>query len=207
METLNLMHYSCPFCGASDRNRLYCIFLKQQFKEWEFENKKPSILDIAPDKTLSAWIQKYDFITYRSVDLYMQDTDDKADITNLDIYKDNRFDFVLCSHVIEHIQQDRKALSELFRILKPKGFAIIMAPIFLNLEHDIDSTIYDTPALRWKYFGQDDHVRAYSKQGFIDKLTDTGFKVSQLDQTYFGKDIYEKHGIHQRSVLYIATKP
>jgi len=205
-ETLNFIHYSCPICGTSDRNRLYALFLKNKFKSWENTQKTYTFLDIAPDKTLGDWIKTHKFLDYRSMDLYMEEADDKADITDMNIYKENQFDGILCSHVLEHIKNDKKAMSEIYRILKPGGFGIIMVPIVLNIDHDIESEEYYTEDLRWKYFGQYDHVRCYSKQGFTVKLAQTGFVVKQLGKDFFGEAVFEKHGIHPRSILYVVEK-
>ena len=203
-ETMNRKAYACPHCNASDRDRLYAIYLNKKFQT--LTRKKYTFLDIAPAKVLTDFIKKFDFIQYRSADLSMEGVDDKIDITDMNIYADNSFDIILCSHVLEHIEDDRKAMSELYRILKPEGFAIVMVPINLYLKEDFENSEYKTEAERWKYFGQDDHVRLYSKNGFVNKLTQTGFKVYQLGLDYFGKEIFDKNGIHPRSVLYVVEK-
>lgn len=205
-ETLNRLHYSCPKCGASDRNRLYYMYLQEKFSILKETSKQYSFLDVAPDKSLASYVKSQNFINYRSVDMYMDGVDDKADLTNLDIYKDNQFDILLCSHVLEHIENDRQAMSELYRVMNKGGFGIIMVPILLTLDHDLENPAYDTEALRWKYFGQGDHVRMYSKSGFVDKLTQVGFKVNQLDINHWGEDVFLKNGIHPRSVLYVVEK-
>jgi hypothetical protein len=79
-------------------------------------------------------------------------------------------------------------------------------PIHLGL-----TEIYEDPSItdeagRWKHFGQNDHVRLYSKQGFLERLRGVGFKVDQLDRQFFGEDAFEKYAIHPRSVLYVVTK-
>ncbi|MDU1905360.1 MAG: class I SAM-dependent methyltransferase [Dysgonomonas sp.] len=205
-ETLNRIQYSCPHCGASDRNRLYALYVKEVFDKIKNGSKSYSFLDVAPDKSLASYLFKRDFLSYRSVDLYMEGVDDKADITDLNIYEDNKFDIILCSHVLEHIEDDRKAISELYRVMKKGGFGIFMVPILLSLDQDLENPDYNTPELHWKYYGQDDHVRMYSKNGFIEKLKSGQFKVSQLDIHYFGQEVFEKNGIHPHSVLYIVEK-
>ncbi len=206
LETLNLLHYSCPKCLASDRARLYALYFEQRFKDLDKTGKSYQFLDIAPDKTLSEFIKSFSFIQHRSVDLYMEGVDDQMDITQMDLYEDNRFDAVLCSHVLEHIKDDRKALSEIYRILKPNGFAIIMVPIYLDLESDLENPKWTSVSDKWKYYGQYDHVRADSKSGFVKKLSDTGFKVHQLGIDHFGVDSFLKNGIHERSILYVVEK-
>jgi len=203
-ETLNSKDYSCPHCYASDRDRLYAIYFNNRFQT--FDKEEYSFLDIAPSKHLADFVKRFGFIRYRSADLFMEDVDDKVDITDMNIYSDNSFDIILCSHVLEHIEDDRKAMSELYRILKPGGFGIVMVPIDLSLNEDFENPKYQTEAERWKYFGQNDHVRLYSKIGFVNKLSQTGFKISQLGVDYFGKEVFEKNGIHPRSILYIAEK-
>jgi predicted SAM-dependent methyltransferase len=205
-ETFNFLKYTCPICGSSDRNRLYAIYLKERVSHPERNNKKLKFLDIAPDLNLSTWIKKNESIDYRSVDLYMPGVDDKADITDLNIYDTSRFDIILCSHVLEHIENDRLAMSEIFRVLKPGGFAIIMVPILLTLKEDIENSLWKTESERWKYFGQNDHVRLYSKPGFIKKLQETGFKVNELSVDYFSEAVFERNAINSRSVLYVVEK-
>jgi SAM-dependent methyltransferase len=206
LETFNYLKYSCPICGCSDRNRLYALYFNERFTGIKENKSEYQFLDIAPDRNLSEWIKKLPFIHYRSVDLYMEDVDDHADITDLSLYETDKFDIILCSHVLEHIENDRKALAELFRILKPGGFAIVMAPILLTLNEDLENPKWTTEADRWKYYGQDDHVRMYSKDGFVKKLSETGFKVNQLGIDFFGDKIFKKNGIHPRSVLYEVEK-
>ena len=205
-ETINHKRYSCPFCGASDRCRLQSIYLNAKLSISQEEEKEFKLLEIAPDKCMADSIKKYKHVRYRSADLFKGGVDDKVDITDMNIYEDNIFDIILCSHVLEHVEEDRKAMSELFRVLKPAGFAILMVPIHMYLTDDFENSEYKTEAERWKYFGQDDHVRVYSKKGFVNKLIQTGFKVNQLGIDYFGEATFDKIGLSKSSVLYVAEK-
>src|SRR6188508_1256097 len=109
-------------------------------------------------------------ITYRSADLFMQEVDDRVDIMDMTIYPDKHFDFFVCSHMLEHVVDDRKALRELYRILKWGGQGILVVPIVLSIDEiDQDPSVTDV-AERWRRFGQDDHVRLYSKQGFLRRI-------------------------------------
>ncbi|MBO1067929.1 MAG: methyltransferase domain-containing protein [Dolichospermum sp. DEX189] len=203
-ETLNQFQYSCPVCGASDRDRLYALYFQKELSE-VYNGFR--FLDIAPSSSLQSFIKtKYSDINYRSADLMMDGVDDVVDITSMNIYEDNTFDFFICSHVLEHIQNDIKAMNELYRVLKPGGKGIAMVPIALSLEEDYENPEITTAEGRWKHFGQDDHVRMYSKSGFVNKLASTGFLVHQLDVNFFGYEIFDKHGIHPRSVLYVVEK-
>ena len=81
-----------------------------------------------------------------------------------------------------------------------------MAPIVLTLSEIREDTSIKTENERCKYFGQASHVRMYSKQGFVQRLERSGFKVNQFGISYFGAEIFEKCGIHHRPVLYVVEK-
>ena len=106
----------------------------------------------------------------------------------------------------EHVADDKKAMSELFRILKPGGFGILMVPIVLKIEQiDDDPTITDAET-RWRRFGQYDHVRLYSKKGFVERVQEAGFIVKQYGVEYFGESVFVECGISVKSVLYVVQK-
>lgn len=206
METLNIVAYGCPHCGAADRSRLYALYFKKQFSRMDI-TKRYSFLEFGPSGPLSAALRKQPLLNYRSSDLFLDNVDDRVDITDMPVYKNCSIDIFLCSHVLEHVEDDRKAMAELYRILKPGGWGIVMAPILLTLENVYEDASIKSEADRWKHFQQGDHVRLYSKQGFIRRLEDAGFKVNQFGIDYFGADVFEKHGIDPRSVLYVVEKP
>jgi ubiquinone/menaquinone biosynthesis C-methylase UbiE len=106
----------------------------------------------------------------------------KEDITKIS-FPDNSFDIIFCSHVLEHIPDDRLAMRELYRILKPEGFAILQVPIKDVFNgRVIDKTYEDfsitTPEGREKAFGQNDHVRVYGRD-FKDRIASVGFVVRE----------------------------
>ncbi|TXK49868.1 methyltransferase domain-containing protein [Pontibacter qinzhouensis] len=201
-ETLNVTAYNCPLCGGSDRDRLYALFFNKSIEP----DKTYNLLDIAPAKALAAFIKKKKNIAYRSADLYMPEVDDKVDLTDMHIYKDNTFDIFVCSHVLEHVPDDKKAMKELYRVLKPGGWGIAMVPIFKSAtEIKEDPTVTDESE-RWRRFGQDDHIRLYSKAGFKERLQEAGFEVKEFTTKDFKKDAFSANGIDPGSVLYIVNK-
>lgn len=204
-ETLNVDNFMCPICGADDRTRLYVLYLIEKIKNYN-ENNKIQLLHFAPEKPLQKILKKYKFIDYRSADLFMKEVDDKVDITNMNIYPDNSFNIIICSHVLEHIVDVNKAISELYRVMKHGAWAIIMVPILPELPKDYENEAIISPEDRLKYFGQEDHVRVFSKNGFISKLRDNNFIVKELDVNYFTKDSFIKNNISSKSVLYIVEK-
>lgn len=204
-ETFNYLKYRCPVCDASDRDRLYALYIKQRFDQLD-KSRKYTFIDFAPAPGLSKMISSYDFIEYRSADLMMEHVDDRVDITDLKIYSDSSFDFLLCSHVLEHVGDDRKAMLELYRILKPGGWGIIMVPILLTLGKSHEDPAIVSEADRWKYFGQHDHVRMYSKGDFITRLTEAGFRVNLYEVNRFSEEVFRHNGILSSSVLYVVKK-
>ncbi len=203
-ETFNMLQYSCPSCHASDRERLYALYFQKRLSESD-PGKKLKFIDFAPSE-VNYFYRRFPMLDYRSADLYMDGVDDKIDITNMDIYEDNSVDVFLCSHVLEHVDDDRKAMSELYRILKPGGWGITMVPVLIYSEHIIENLPITSEAERWRFYGQGDHVRFYNRQGFVDRLACAGFKVNLLGVEYFGADTFERNGIHKRSVLYVVEK-
>ena len=210
-ETLNLGQYTCPICGSSDRDRLYALYITIHIKTSPDTALK--ILEIAPAHGLSNFIKTRPNTIYRSADLYSSLAMDKVDIMNMKIYSDKSFDFIICSHVLEHVRDDRLAMKELFRILAPAGKAILMVPLITGLQKTDEDPDEVDPLQRTIRFGQDDHVRMYSKSDFVERLQEQGFIVDELNQKYFqnltpyGDFVFKKHGINNGSVLYIASKP
>ncbi|CUI17382.1 family 2 glycosyl transferase [Candidatus Protochlamydia naegleriophila] len=205
-ETLELNHYSCPTCGSTDRDRLYSLYLQGR-QQSNPVSKKLTMLDIAPSTPLSNWIRKQGHYQYRTCDLFMPNVDDKIDITDMKEYSDGSFDCLICSHVLEHVSDDQKAMRELYRILAPKGWGILMVPISLVAEQIEENCNIASPKERIRHFAQDDHVRLYSKNGFKERLIQAGFSVSAHTIVHFEDYAFRKHGIDSKSVLYIAHKP
>ncbi len=201
-ETLNLEHYSCKNCFATDRERLFGLYLKEYLKN----KQQVSLLDIAPSKPLTVFFKRFPQVTYRSMDLAMKKVDDNLDITDMRSYTNEQFDFFICSHVLEHVQDDKKAMKELYRVLKQGGKGIVMSPIILGMTATVEDSSVTDVATRWKLYGQDDHVRMYAKNDFINRLQAAGFGVDQLGINYFGAHEFEQAGIFPTSVLYVVNK-
>ena len=166
----------CPRCGSLERHRLYYLYLKKTIPR----NKKFKVLHFASENILTNLFKSYKNIEYLSADIDPKKAMTKEDITNISFPEDS-FDIIFCSHVLEHIQNDRKAMRELHRILKPEGFAILQVPIKEEFKgKKIDKT-YEDPSItdpkeREKIFGQKDHVRIYGRD-YKNRLASSGFKV------------------------------
>jgi SAM-dependent methyltransferase len=201
-ETLNYNEYTCPFCQSSDRDRLYALYIDN----YTINSATYKLLDIAPSNPLQKYLKQKSNIQYRCADLSMEGVDDHVNIMDMHIYPDNKFDIFICSHVLEHVIDDKLAMRELRRILKIGGVGICMVPIILPLKEIDEDTSLTDPNERWRRFGQDDHVRLYSKQGFIDRLIEAKFKVQQITVKDFNLNQFKLLGISPKSVLYIVSK-
>ena len=171
-------HALSPSTFSLERHRLLWLYLK---KETNFFNKKIKVLHFAPEVAFLKKFKKLKNISYVTIDLNSHLADIKADICNLPI-KSNSYDFILCNHVLEHITDDKKAMKELYRVLRKDGIGIFQVPLNMSCKKTYeDSTITD-PKERNKAFGQYDHVRVYGMD-FFERLKDVGFKVEKCEYT------------------------
>ena len=166
----------CPGTLSLERHRLLWLYLKNKTKLLE---KNISVLHVAPE---IIFIKKFKKITnwnYVSIDLKSPIADIKANVYNLP-FKENYFDLILCNHVLEHIEDDYKALNELHRVIKNKGTLIAQVPLDKNLKKTFENKEIINPKERNKYFGQYDHVRVYGLD-FYTRLARSGFKPKKID--------------------------
>lgn len=202
-ETLNEEEYSCPNCGASDRDRLIVSFLEKEGLQEAAEGLR--LLQIAPAAAISRWInKKCPHIQYDTTDLYMDHVTFHSDIMDMHMVPDETYDVIICSHVLEHVQDDRKALSELKRTLKPEGKVIFLVPVDLNATC-IDEEWGLSEAENWRRFGQGDHCRRYDKSGLVKRLEEQ-FYVHSLGKEYFGEELFAQCSLADTSTLYVLTK-
>ena len=167
-----------PSTLSLERHRLLWLYLS---RETNFFEEHLKVLHFAPEQAFYKRFRQLANLDYVTTDLNSPLADVQADICALP-FGDNSFDFILCNHVLEHIPDDRKAMQELFRILKPGGTAILQIPQDLNREQTFEDDSITDPSERAKIFGQYDHVRVYGRD-FFDKLRAVGFEVEEIDYT------------------------
>jgi len=167
-----------PSTLSLERHRLLWLYLK---KETDFFSERLRVLHFAPEQAFYKRFRKLANLEYTTTDLNSPLADVKADICDLP-FEDGHFDVILCNHVLEHIPDDRKALSELYRVLKPGGWGIFQVPQDLAREHTFCDPDITDPDQRRKIFGQYDHVRVYGRD-YFDILREAGFRVRAVDYT------------------------
>ncbi|NIP39066.1 MAG: class I SAM-dependent methyltransferase [Candidatus Dadabacteria bacterium] len=116
-----------------------------------FDDSQKKVLHVAPSKSLRPLFEQKLGEGYITADLYRKDVTVKMDITDIQ-YDDNAFDIIICSHVLEHVFDDKKAIREFYRVLKPGGEAFIMVPI--TVEKTFEDASVTTPSERLKYLAK-----------------------------------------------------
>jgi SAM-dependent methyltransferase len=194
----------CPICGAFDRERLLYLYLLR--KTDVFINPR-KLLHVAPEERVRKILSSKTNLDYLTADLYSKNVGIEMDITDIQ-FSDNSFDAIICNHVLEHIVDDRKAMAELHRVLKPEGWAILQVPMSLTLDNTYENFSITTAKGREEAFGQHDHVRIYAMD-YEARLASAGFKVNVFrwiaEAENFGgrKNIF---GLNEDECVYVARK-
>jgi SAM-dependent methyltransferase len=193
----------CPNCLSLERHRLMWLYLKEKTP---FFSKSLKVLHIAPEACFIDRFEKIHGARYITADIESPLAKVKMDIHQIPFEKDT-FDSVLCNHVLEHVSDDIKAMSEIHRVLKPGGFAIMQVPFFSPIP-DVtfeDPTVTDRRQ-REKMFGQDDHVRKYGRD-YATRIKRAG--LEPLEDLYVNDledSVRQKFGLVKGEVIYVGKK-
>jgi SAM-dependent methyltransferase len=193
----------CPSCLSLERHRLIWLYLGEKTN---FFKQHLNVLHIAPEHCFMKPFEKQHGDGYITADIESPLAKVKMDIHQMP-FEDNRFDAVLCNHVLEHVQDDIKAMSEIRRVLKPGGWAIMQIPFFSPVP---DATFEDHSITdkreREKIFGQDDHVRKYGHD-YPKRIARAGLKAVE-DRFVFelSKDVVFRYGLAAREIIFVGNK-
>ena len=191
-----------PGTLSLERHRLLWLYLQN---ETDFFSAEKKVLHIAPEQCYLKLFRNQKNLDYTTADLYSPLADVKADICDLP-FEDNTYDVVFCNHVLEHIVDDKKAMSELYRVLKPGGFGIFQIPQDLSLQTTYEDFSITSKEERKKHFGQYDHVRIYGKD-YFDKLRTAGFTVNEVDYSKkIAPELVEKYCLSKGEILPVCNK-
>lgn len=194
----------CPVCLSYSRHRVVWLFFTHKTDLFTALGKR--MLHFAPEQGLEVRLRRQHNLDYVTADLFRSDVTVQTDITQLD-FADASFDVIYCSHVLEHVLDDHSAISEMARVLKPDGWAVILVPITANQTFE-DPAVTD-PAERAKVFGKPGHVRRYGLD-FRDRLASGGFEVETvLASDFLAPDELERMRISpgSESTIFYCTKP
>ena len=164
------------------------------------------MLHFAPERALGGALAAAPGIRYVSADLHAPEAMEHFDITDIP-HPDGSFDAILCIHVLEHVEDDRKAMRELRRILGPDGFAIVLVPLDLSRPETYEDPAITDPVDRERQFWQADHLRLYGAD-FPDRLREAGFDVT-VDPWVRGLDpaLIKRHGLFAQEDMYLCRVP
>lgn len=201
----------CPRCGSLERHRLIWKYLHEKTDLMTVKTKT-RLLHFAPEQVFYDAFSKNPNIDYVPCDLSPEGYRFKGSvkITKVDIvdipFEDNSFDVVLCNHVFEHIPDDARAMSEVFRVLKKGGWAILQVPIDYSRNVTYEDFTITSPEGREKAFGQYDHLRYYGKD-YPERLRKVGFEVLEDDfiKTFTPEEQF-RFGLLDYEYLYYCTK-
>lgn len=193
----------CPRCDSLDRHRLLWLYLPDCTNIFRDRLK---VLHFAPEATFQKMLCGAPNLEYTSADLDSPLAMVSLDITDIS-YTENTFDVILCSHVLEHIPDDRKAMSELYRVLKPGGWALLLVPFDAERSETFEDPNVVDPKERERLFGQFDHVRVYGRD-FKDRLEHAGFTVRQeFYAQRLGPILARQFGLLVETDMFYCTKP
>ena len=197
----------CPFCTSFPRHRA----LLPLIEKWlEFLEADVKLLHVAPDACMRQRLIKNEHLTYMGIDRFTPGhsyppATIHGDIENLDL-EDESQDLVICLHVLEHVDDDRRSLSEMRRVLKPGGIAVLAFP-FLNGELTYEDPTIVSPAERNEAFGQWGHVRLFGED-VAERMSEAGFKPKKITpQNIWNEQEIACWGLLPKEVFFLCKKP
>ncbi|MDG2226108.1 MAG: methyltransferase domain-containing protein [Flavobacteriales bacterium] len=193
----------CPYDLTLERHRLMWVYLKN--KSNFFTAEKLKVMHIAPEQCFYSGFKKQNNLEYTTGDLLSPLADIHFDLHKIPI-QDNQYDVIFCNHVLEHVEDDHKCMTELHRIMNSGGWGIFQVPIDTTRSETYQDASIVSPEEREKHFWQYDHVRLYGLD-YPKKLEAAGFEVEIYDyHKDMPKEQYEKYRFHPDELLYIVKK-
>jgi SAM-dependent methyltransferase len=193
----------CPSCLSLERHRFLWLWLQSRT---DFFSARLKVLHVAPEQPFIKRFRDLPNLDYTTADLLSPLADLKMDIMDMPL-QDNTFDVVICNHVLEHVADDRIAMREIFRVLKPGGWAVLQVPIDWNRNYTYEDPSIVTPAEREMHFGQYDHLRFHGAD-YPERLRHEGFIVDNEDfLSTFSKQQRDYYRLPDKEMIWKSSKP
>ncbi len=193
----------CPGCGSHERHRALWLYLERAL---EGVGSPFDLLHFAPEYALRGRLEARPELRYVTADLDDEGVDVVADITRLP-FDDESFDGILCSHVLEHVDDDRAAMAELCRVLRPGGWAAVLVPLDLDRTETLEDPGVVTPEQRERVYWQHDHVRLYAPD-IADRLREAGFEVrAERPAAAFSAATVARFGLLADETVFHCARP
>ncbi|MDH5366625.1 MAG: methyltransferase domain-containing protein [Cyclobacteriaceae bacterium] len=193
----------CPGSLSLERHRLLWLYLHEKTNFFKTSLK---MLHVAPEVCFMKPFEKQHGEGYTTGDIESPLAKVKMDVHDIP-FETNTFDVAMCNHVMEHVDNDIKAMKEFYRVLKPGGWAIFQVPFFYPLrETTYEDASITNSRMREKAFGQDDHVRMYGKD-YGRRLEQAGFKVTEDDFVLkMSDEEVRKYALPKKEIIYFCEK-
>lgn len=201
-ESVSQLKYTCPECQTMDSERLIGLFIDLLQPEG---SQKLNLLHIAPSANLQNWLLQKEKIHCDTSDLLLSKITSQNGIRNSDSIKDGLYDIIICSHVLDQIDDDKAYLYKLRQIMKPDGVCIFLVPLLIGLDQTVEKSMLGTEDA-FPHFGNGNRKRFYAAEDFLNRLSDAGYLVHILGKEYFGEDAWKQAGLSDIHYLYAATK-
>jgi SAM-dependent methyltransferase len=192
----------CPSCLALERHRLMYLYLKEKTN---FFTDQLKVLHVAPEYCFINRFEKLPNLEYITADIESPLAKVKMNIEAIP-FTDNSFDVIFCNHVLEHVENLDTALSELFRVLKPGGWAIMQSPQDMQMEHTLEDPTITDPRERERIFRQSDHLRLFGKD-YGEVLAKGGFLVKEDDFVHeIAPELAKRYALPMEEIVYFCQK-
>jgi SAM-dependent methyltransferase len=196
-------HVQCPGCGSLMRHRALQLLLRDELR---VTGAVRDFLHVAPNSSgMRRIMEAVPLGSYVTLDIDSPLADVHADVTELP-FADDSFDLVVCLHVLEHVPDDRKAIREFYRVLRPGGRAVLQVPPSA-LPVTFEDPSIDTPAERERVFGQFDHVRICGSD-YGERMEEAGFEVTFDDYVKrVPEPLRKRYGLYTGEPFHVCVKP
>ena len=192
----------CPSSLSLERHRLMWLYLKEKTNFFTSPHK---LLHIAPELCFMDIFERMENLEYITGDIESPLAKVKMDVHEIP-FDEGTFDVVFCNHVMEHVENDIKSMSEIHRVLKPGGWAIIQSPVYMELDHTLEDPSITDPLEREKIYGQDDHMRKYGKD-YGERLRKAGFEVTEDNYlNELSDETRKRYALPEEEVIYFCEK-
>jgi hypothetical protein len=192
-----------PDSMSLERHRLIWLYLKQKTN---FFSQPTKFLHIAPEYCFISLFKKQQNLEYTTADLNSPWADIKMDVHDIP-FEENKFDFIMCNHVLEHVEDAHKVMTEFFRVMKKGGWGIFQVPIDNTRAETFDDPTITDPKEREKHYWQADHLRLFGLD-YGKKLQAAGFDV--VEDNFINElptELVERYALPKGEIIYLCKKP